>query len=177
MNIEIVVGAIFVISIVFITVLEVVMRYIFNNSIIWVQEYIIMAFIWTVTLGASYALMGQSHIAIDTFSKYLPKRIQKLMKVVVSLIILGVLIYLAITLPPTINIQNRTKTSALPIKIPKGIYYTLPLLISVWTMIAAQLYYLFFQVRAFLGLPNPENFKLTGQSVISDQVKTEKENV
>jgi TRAP-type C4-dicarboxylate transport system permease small subunit len=162
MNVEVVVGAILVISIVVIMVLEVVMRYIFNHSITWVQEYIIMAFIWTVAFGASYALMGQSHITITTFSKYMPQKMEKGMRLLVSLIILSVLVYLLVTLPPTIGIQNKSRTASLPVKIPKGYYYTLPLLISVAVMIPTQLYYLYFQFRAFLGLSNPENYYITG---------------
>ena len=177
MNIEIVVGVIGIISIVFIMVLEIVMRYIFGHSIIWVQEYIIMAFIWTVALGASYAFMGRSHITISTFSKYLPKKMEKSMKILISFIILGVLIYLALTLPPTIQIQNRTRTASLPIRIPRGYYYTLPLLISVWTMILAQLYYLFFEFRALLGLPNPKDISLVGKPGSSVNEKTEREEI
>jgi TRAP-type C4-dicarboxylate transport system permease small subunit len=175
MGIEIVAGAVLVISIVGIMVLEVIMRYIFNQSIIWVQEYIIMAFIWTVAFGASYALMGQSHITINTFSKYLPKKFEKFMRILVSLVILGVLGYLAATLPATIVIQNKTRTASLPVSVPKGYYYTLPLLISVWIMIPTQLYYLFFQFRAFLGFANPENYYIAGDIPISK--KTEPEGV
>jgi TRAP-type C4-dicarboxylate transport system permease small subunit len=177
MNIEIVAGAALVISIVGIMVLEVIMRYIFNHSIIWVQEYIIMAFIWTVAFGASYALMGQSHITINTFTKYMPKKIEKSMRILVSLVILGVLAYLAFTLPATITIQNKTRTASLPVKIPKGYYYTLPLLISVWIMIPTQLYYLFFQFRSFLGFANPENYHIAGESGVPDSQKTEPEGV
>ena len=177
MGVEIVAGAVLVISIVGIMVLEVIMRYIFNRSIIWVQEYIIMAFIWTVALGASYALMDQSHIAITTFSKRIPDKAGKFMKLLVSLIILGVLVYLAATLPPTIAIQNRTRTASLPVKIPKGYYYTLPLFISVWIMIPTQLYYLFFQFRSFFGFVNPKNYSITGEADVPHPGQIELEDV
>ena len=43
---EVVIGGLLIILMVGIMVLEVIMRYIFNNSIIWVQEFVIMVFIW-----------------------------------------------------------------------------------------------------------------------------------
>ena len=154
------VGVISIVSIVMIIVAEIVMRSFFRSSILWVQEYIIMAFIWTVAFGGGYAFKVKSHITISTFVRFLPERIEKLMKIIISLCIMVVLIYLIMTLPATISIQNRTTTASMPIRIPRGYYYSLPLLITVWTMTLAQLYYLFFEFRAFFGLANPDNYML-----------------
>ena len=160
MDLEIIIGVFSIITIVLIIVAEIIMRSIFRSSILWVQEYIIMAFIWAVAFGAAYAFKVQSHIVITTFVKFLPEKMEKLMRIIISLGIMVVLIYLIMNLPATIRIQNRTTTASMPIRIPRGYYYSLPLLICVWTMTFAQLYYLFFQFRALFGLANPDNFKL-----------------
>jgi TRAP-type C4-dicarboxylate transport system permease small subunit len=158
---EIALGALLVISMVAVMVAEVVMRYLFNNSIIWVQEFVIFLFIWITALGANAALMMKSHITINTFSQFLPERLRSVLSVFVSLVILGVLVYLVTTLPASIVIQNKTRTSSMPVVIPKGYYYSFPFFVSVLIMIATQVYYLYYEIRALAGVPNPEDYIIT----------------
>lgn len=160
MKMEVLIGAALVICMVAVMVVEVVMRYIFNNSIIWVQEFVILLFIWITMLGASAALMTRSHITINTFGKYLSGRLRNVMQVIVSLVIIGVLVYLLLTLPASISIQNKTRTSSMPVNIGKGYYYSFPLMVSVIIMMLTQLYYLYYDVKALLGKPCPEDYIL-----------------
>jgi TRAP-type C4-dicarboxylate transport system permease small subunit len=160
-QVELAIGALMAIYIILIMVIEIVMRYIFNNSIIWVQETVMLAFIWITCLGASVAMMTESHISITTLTHALAPGVQKGLKVVVSLSVLGCLIFLAMTLPAAINIQNKTFTSSLPINFPRGWYYSLPVMVSVLIMIVAKLYYLIYEIRDVFGLSNPQGFAIT----------------
>ncbi|MDP1531176.1 MAG: TRAP transporter small permease [Rhodoferax sp.] len=155
---ELAIGAMLAIYIILIMVIEIVMRYIFNNSIIWVQETVMLAFIWITCLGASVAMMTESHISITTLTHALTPGVQKVLKVIVSLAVLGCLLFLAYTLPAAIANQNRTLTSSLPINFPRGMYYSLPIMVSVLIMIVTRLYYLVFEVRTCLGLTNPKDY-------------------
>jgi TRAP-type C4-dicarboxylate transport system permease small subunit len=160
MRVELLIGAILIITMVAIMVLEVIMRYIFNNSIIWVQEFVIMIFIWITMLGGSAASMTKTHVTITTFSQKLPNRLKTVLQIFVSLVIIAVLVYLLLTLPASIAIQNKTKTSSMPITIGKGHYYSTPLMVAAVLMCITQLYYLFYEVRMLLGRKVPEDFVL-----------------
>jgi TRAP-type C4-dicarboxylate transport system permease small subunit len=171
MKLELLIGALLIITMVGIMVLEVIMRYIFNNSIIWVQEFVIMIFIWITMLGASAASMTKTHVTITTFSQKLPPRWKTALQVLVSLVIIAVLIYLLQTLPATIAIQNKTKTSSMPLNIGKGHYYSTPLLIAAILMFVTQLYYLFYDISILLGRKVPEDFPLQLHHFSKEQPK------
>ncbi|HCM27750.1 MAG: hypothetical protein A2Z99_16455 [Treponema sp. GWB1_62_6] len=162
MRVQLAVGAVLALYIIAVMVTEIVMRYVFNNSIIWIQESVMLAFIWITALGASCALITDSHVKIDTFSRALPPRAQKFLKVFVSLVVMACLVFLAATLPKSIRIQNKSRTASLPINFPKGYYYSLPILFSVAGMMIAKLYYLFYEIRDLFGLANPVDYAIVG---------------
>jgi TRAP-type C4-dicarboxylate transport system permease small subunit len=160
MRIEILLGAILVMVMVFTMVLEVIMRYIFNNSIIWVQEFVIFAFIWIVMLGGSAASMTKTHVTITTFSQFLSDRKKTMLQLLVSFIIIGVLVYLVLNLPASIAIQNKTSTSSMPINIAKGHYYSTPLLVAVILMLVTEFYYVYYELRMLAGKTVPGDYVL-----------------
>lgn len=45
--------------------IQVIMRYVFNSSILWSEELARYCFIWIVFIGASYGIKKDSHIKID----------------------------------------------------------------------------------------------------------------
>jgi tripartite ATP-independent transporter DctM subunit len=49
--------------------IQITNRYIFGSPLAWTEEIARMAFIWMTPLGALFALMGNGHIAIETFIK------------------------------------------------------------------------------------------------------------
>ncbi|MGH0053783.1 MAG: TRAP transporter small permease [Sphaerochaetaceae bacterium] len=160
MRIEILLGAALVVLMVGVMVMEVIMRYIFNNSIIWVQEFVIYTFIWIVMLGGSAASMTKTHVTITTFSQFMSDRKKMALQLLVSLVIIGVLIYLVLMLPASIAIQNKTSTSSMPINIAKGHYYSTPLLTAVVIMLVTELYYLYYEVRMVMGKAITEDYML-----------------
>lgn len=164
-RIELAAGALLAMYIVAIMVVEIVMRYVFNNSIIWVQESVMLAFIWVTALGAACAMATESHILIDTLVRALPPRLRSVLRVLVSLAVLACLGFLVATLPTAIRIQNKSKTASLPVNFPKGWYYSFPILVSVAGMAAARLYYLVYEVRELFGLANPGDFRIAFPSV------------
>jgi TRAP-type C4-dicarboxylate transport system permease small subunit len=160
MRVEILIGALLIITMVAIMVLEVVMRYVFNNSIIWVQEFVILVFIWITMLGGSAASMTKTHVTITTFSQFFSGKWKTGLQLLVSLVILGVLVYLAMNLPASIAIQNKTYTSSMPINIAKGHYYSSPLLFAVVLMLVTEVYYIYYEVRSLFGKAIPEDYVL-----------------
>lgn len=170
LRVELAAGAILAIYIIAVMVIEIVMRYVFNNSIIWVQESVMLAFIWVTALGATCAMATESHIMIDTLVRALPPVVRSCLKVLVSLAVLACLGFLVATLPTAIRIQNKSRTASLPFNFPKGYYYSLPILISAVGMGIVRLYYLYYEIREMAGLPvSPETrLKLSKSSAKVD---------
>lgn len=67
---------------VFITCLQVVLRYVFDSGIVWGLEATSYAFLWMVLLGLSYGVRTGSHIAADFLVTRLPSKSRRLILLV-----------------------------------------------------------------------------------------------
>ncbi|WGH78232.1 TRAP transporter small permease [Jannaschia ovalis] len=56
------------------TFVAVVLRYVFNSSLIWSLEVILILFAWLVIFGVSYAFKITSHLGVDALTNVLPTR-------------------------------------------------------------------------------------------------------
>ena len=56
---------------------NVVARYVFNDSIIWVEEFTQFEMIWITFLGAGLALREGRHVAVDIVDEYLPTKLKE----------------------------------------------------------------------------------------------------
>lgn len=59
------------------TFVQVVLRYAFNSGIVWSLEATTYSFAALVLIGMSYGVRTHTHIAVDLFTRKLPKRIQR----------------------------------------------------------------------------------------------------
>ena len=59
-------------AIVIVMFIQVVMRYLFKNSLSWSEEISRYFFIWMTFLGMSYGLQTKSHLRIDFFENFFP---------------------------------------------------------------------------------------------------------
>lgn len=62
------------------TILQVIMRYIFQNSLSWSEELARYAFVWFVYISASYAVKRQSHVKLSFLVELLPRKLNILVK-------------------------------------------------------------------------------------------------
>ncbi|NCB52804.1 MAG: TRAP transporter small permease [Clostridia bacterium] len=60
-------------SVSFIMFLQVIMRYVFKNTLSWPEEYSRYVFIWFAFIGLSYGIRYNCHIRIDIFESFIPK--------------------------------------------------------------------------------------------------------
>lgn len=72
---EVVVGAIFF-SITFLTIIQVFMRYIFNNPLMWGDEMVRLLLIWGTLLGCGLAIYYSKHINLDFIIEKFPEKIK-----------------------------------------------------------------------------------------------------
>lgn len=83
-----------------ITILQVILRYVFNTSVLGGNEAMEALFIYTTAIGAAVAVRRRQHINISYFVELLPPPLQRLTDIAVHLLIAllnGVMIYYSIT--------------------------------------------------------------------------------
>ena len=66
---------------------NVVSRYVFNYSIIWVEELTRYMMVWVGFIGSGLVLRYGAHIAVDTFQDLLPKRAAQVLRAVIVLVL------------------------------------------------------------------------------------------
>mgnify|MGYP000011608025 CR=1 FL=1 len=67
-----------------ITFANVVMRYGFNQNILWALELTVFLFGWLVLLGASYAVKKGAHLGVDVVIKILPPEPRRILGLVAA---------------------------------------------------------------------------------------------
>lgn len=59
------------------TFVNVIMRYVFNSSIIWSLEVVLVLFTWLVLFGVSYAFKITAHLGVDAVTNLLSRKQRK----------------------------------------------------------------------------------------------------
>lgn len=81
----------FTVGLVFI---QVVMRYVFENSLSWSEELARYVFLWQIWLGASYAVKKKRHLRIEAFKSMLSKNKQMIVELVIYVIWFGFCVFM-----------------------------------------------------------------------------------
>ncbi|WP_202397157.1 TRAP transporter small permease [Teichococcus coralli] len=79
-----------------VTFYQVVLRYVFNDGLLWGQEAVLYAFGWLVMLGLGYGVRTRAHLGIDILVKALTPRHRRtigLVAVALCIIYAGLLAY------------------------------------------------------------------------------------
>lgn len=53
---------------------NVIMRYVFSNSIYWAEELVRYLLVWIIFLGSSQVAKHEGHIAVDILHRFVPQR-------------------------------------------------------------------------------------------------------
>jgi TRAP-type C4-dicarboxylate transport system permease small subunit len=94
-HLEEILGCFFLVVFVSLTLVNVILRYFFNFVLSWGEEVIVLAFSWSVFLGAITAFRQDKHVAIDVIVTTFPAKVQRVIYIVIDVIVLGFNIYLA----------------------------------------------------------------------------------
>jgi TRAP-type C4-dicarboxylate transport system permease small subunit len=97
---------------------QVIMRYVFQNSLSWSEELARYLFIWLIYIGISYGCKIMKHIKIDAGLKLFPKKIRPLIVVLGDLLVLGFAIYIVITGYELILMQVRLHKVSPALQLP-----------------------------------------------------------
>ena len=103
--------------------LQVVMRTVFNNSLSWSEELIRYIYIWLCWVGVSLAQRRGEHIQLTFIADLLPKKVQKVLGILVSILLIVFtiwLVYMGFTLTAQVAASNARSTA---LRIPMFIVY------------------------------------------------------
>jgi TRAP-type C4-dicarboxylate transport system permease small subunit len=76
--------------------LQVVMRYIFGNSLSWSEELARYLFVWQIWIGVSYAARNRTHLRITIVKDKLGPQASKILELVITIIWIGFAIFVAV---------------------------------------------------------------------------------
>lgn len=69
---------------VMLTFANVVLRYVFNESLIWGLEVVLVLFAWLVLFGLSHAFRITAHLGVDALTNIMPRKGQRLMGMIAA---------------------------------------------------------------------------------------------
>jgi TRAP-type C4-dicarboxylate transport system permease small subunit len=118
---------------------QVLLRYVFNAPLIWVEEAATISFIWMTMLGAAAAAKMDRHIWISTFGSFLSVKHQRTLALGGSIFVLGMAALVAWYALGYIHTQNRSMTVSLPVNIPRGFVFAVPTFIAMASIALTQI--------------------------------------
>ena len=77
--------------------IQVIARYVFQNSLTWSEEMARYMFVWLVYFSVSYTARREKHIRIDAAINLYPKNVRPYIELLSEIIVLGFAIFIAVT--------------------------------------------------------------------------------
>lgn len=132
--------AIVVISIVmvFVTLAQVIFRYLVGAPLPWSEELSRYCFVWIVFLGTAVGLSRGVHLGVDIFVNMIPVKLQRILNVIVYLMIAGfacLMIYASI---PVLQLNTMQRSPALGIQM-SWVYLAIPVSMVLIAIVAITL--------------------------------------
>ena len=110
---------------VIVSFLQVLFRYVFNQSLSWSEELCRYLFVWTVFIGSGIGLYHRKHVNVDLLEKALPIHIRRYFILCLDLCVIGFLVFFLIV-GTQLALKNMTQLSP-AMGIPLGyIYISIP---------------------------------------------------
>lgn len=78
----------------FVTLIQVISRYLFQLNIPWSTDVIRITFIYTVFFGASMGMRGKGHLSMDLLMSVLPAKYQRLLGMGINTVLIAFLLFI-----------------------------------------------------------------------------------
>lgn len=122
-NIDTIIAAVMLILLIFFTFLGVVWRRVFNAPFTWMEEVQLACMVWIVFAGASVAFRTGGHVAIEMVVDLMPQKIQKVINIFISAVVVFVLGYLLVQSLGFIQLFLKSGRSTSILGIPYALIY------------------------------------------------------
>lgn len=107
--------------------IQVVMRYVFQNSLVWSEELSRYMFIWLIYFAVSYTARREKHIRIDAAINLYPKKLRPYIEILSELIVLGFSVFIAVTAVTVFQKITWSGQLSPAMRIPMQYVYAAPL--------------------------------------------------
>ncbi len=117
-NIETALLCLIILSIVGLGILKILLRYIFQISLLWNQVLLQHFILWLTFLGASLATCENRHISIDVLTRYLPRHLVQCTNIlihIISFVIVSILAYTGFEFIRDEQMSGATLVGTIPI--------------------------------------------------------------
>ena len=123
--------------------IQVIARYVFQNSLTWSEELARYLFVWLVYFSVSFTARRQKHIRIDAAISLYPKKLRPYVDILSEIIVLAFSIFIAVTGVTVFHKIAWSGQMSPAIGIPMQIVYAAPMVGMALTAIR--------QVQCILG--------------------------
>jgi TRAP-type C4-dicarboxylate transport system permease small subunit len=110
---------------VILTFLGVIWRYILSMPFTWMEEVQMACMVWIVFAAAGGAFRMGNHVAIEMIVDLMPQKLQRLMNIVISIVVVGVIGYLFVQSLGYIQVFLTSGRSTNMLKIPFWLIYSI----------------------------------------------------
>lgn len=115
---------------------QVVSRYLFGQPLVWVEELSTYAFIWGTFIGAAAGLKQGRHLKIESFVGWLPAGARRGLRIALDLLIALFCVLLVVNgFKAMFLFEWRQTTIALPVDLPRYLFYSTPLIVGAASMV------------------------------------------
>lgn len=115
-----------VISLAFTTLLifvQVVLRYVFNNSLSWSEELARYIFIWQIWLGTSISMRNNEHIRMDMLANKLQGKAKFALDIIANILMLGFCVFLVVYGFQLVSSMMSRGNASVALRLPMWIVY------------------------------------------------------
>lgn len=98
-------------SLVAVTFLQVVFRYVFNHPLPWTEELAINLFVWVAFIGASLALAAKGHYGLEILKDKLPPALRRVAEVAIWCVSVAFLLIVAFYGMEVVLVTSHTMTT------------------------------------------------------------------
>lgn len=122
-NLDIVVAAAVLAILVVLTFLGVIWRYVLSAPFTWLEEVQMACMVWIVFAAGGAAFRTGNHVAIEMVVDLMPKKLQKIVEILISVVVVAVIGYLFWQSIGFIQMFIKSGRSTSMLKIPYWLIY------------------------------------------------------
>jgi len=127
-NLDIAIASVTLAILIVLTFLGVIWRYILGAPFTWLEEVQLACLVWIVFAAGGAAFRTGNHVAIEMVVDLMPKKMQRVMTVLISIVVVAVLGYLFYETIGFLQMFARSGRSTSMLNIPYTLIYGIALL-------------------------------------------------
>lgn len=147
LNLDIAIASAVLALLIFLTVAGVVYRYVLSKPFTWLEEVQLACMVWVVFAAGGAAFRTGNHVAIEMVVDLFPRKVQKVIEALISVVVVIVLAYLFKQSIGFIQIFLKSGRSTPMLDIPYSVIYGIAPVSFLW-MIFNYFYALFTGVKS-----------------------------